>query len=237
MHLQGLPASTRSEPGEAGTELVPDLATEVPTPNGGISADGKTYTFQLRQGVKFQPPVSREVTAADFKWSFERMMRLPTRRRRPSTWASSAPTGLHERQGRRDHRLQGRRRLHRRDHARAARRLVPQHAHHAVLYVVPKEWVAKWGKQFNRHPLGTGPFVIQSWTPGRRSCSPGTRTTGSRARPYLDQWVYDFSSNPHDGAAHARARRGRRPRRRHPAADLVRVKTDPSGRSNLASSP
>ena len=52
------------------------------TANGGISADGKVYTFHLRTGVKFQPPVNREVTADDFKYSFERMMSSP---RAPAT--------------------------------------------------------------------------------------------------------------------------------------------------------
>ena len=57
---------------------MPDLATEVPTAaNGGISADGMTYTFHLKKGIKFAPPVNREVTAADFKYSFERMMVEP----------------------------------------------------------------------------------------------------------------------------------------------------------------
>ena len=42
-----------------------------------ISNGGKTYTIKLKQGVKFQPPVNREVTAADFKYTVERMMKLP----------------------------------------------------------------------------------------------------------------------------------------------------------------
>src|SRR5947207_41679 len=35
--------------GTAGTQLVPDLATSIPTPTDG----GKTYTFHIRKGIKF----------------------------------------------------------------------------------------------------------------------------------------------------------------------------------------
>ena len=64
--------------GEAGTELVPDLATEVPSAeNGGISPDGNVYTFHLKKGIKFAPPISTEATASDFKWTFKRMMKEP----------------------------------------------------------------------------------------------------------------------------------------------------------------
>ena len=72
-----------SAPGKAGTQMLPDLATEIPTPaNGGVTDGGKTYTFHLKKGIKFAPPVDREVTSADFKYSFERMMGSP---RAPAT--------------------------------------------------------------------------------------------------------------------------------------------------------
>ena len=55
--------------GEAGNELVPDLATEIPE----VSADGLTYTFTIKDGVTFGPPVNREVTSQDILYSFERI--------------------------------------------------------------------------------------------------------------------------------------------------------------------
>ena len=55
--------------GEEGNQLVPDLATEVPEP----SADGLTYTFTIKDGVTFGPPVNREITSQDILYSFERI--------------------------------------------------------------------------------------------------------------------------------------------------------------------
>ena len=55
-----------AEPGGKNTSPVADLATEIPTTaNGGISADGKTYTIKLRPGVKWNTSPARQVTAAD----------------------------------------------------------------------------------------------------------------------------------------------------------------------------
>jgi peptide/nickel transport system substrate-binding protein len=56
-------------PGPAGNKLVPDIATSVPTPTDG----GKTYTFHLKQGVKFGPPVNRAVTSKDVLYALERL--------------------------------------------------------------------------------------------------------------------------------------------------------------------
>ncbi|MGQ0570687.1 MAG: ABC transporter substrate-binding protein, partial [Armatimonadota bacterium] len=53
--------------------FVPMLATEVPSAaNGGISKDGKTYTFKIRDGVKFHD--GTPMTAEDVKYSLLRFM-------------------------------------------------------------------------------------------------------------------------------------------------------------------
>jgi peptide/nickel transport system substrate-binding protein len=81
------------EPGEAGDTVVlqvydrlldfvpgsgepqPSLSTEVPTPaNGLISEDGLTYTFPIRQGVKFHD--GTDLTAHDVKYSWDRAMEM-----------------------------------------------------------------------------------------------------------------------------------------------------------------
>jgi peptide/nickel transport system substrate-binding protein len=47
---------------------VPDLAESEPE----ISADSRKITVKIRPGVRFSPPVNREVTAKDVKYAFER---------------------------------------------------------------------------------------------------------------------------------------------------------------------
>jgi peptide/nickel transport system substrate-binding protein len=48
----------------------PDLATDDPQ----VSDDGLTITFDLQTGIKFSPPVNREVVCDDFKYSIERAL-------------------------------------------------------------------------------------------------------------------------------------------------------------------
>jgi peptide/nickel transport system substrate-binding protein len=62
--LFGYPATTDST---VAITVAPDIATEIPTvANGGISADGKTYTITLRSGVKWHAPGGdRPVVAGD----------------------------------------------------------------------------------------------------------------------------------------------------------------------------
>jgi oligopeptide transport system substrate-binding protein len=94
--------------------------------------------------------------------------------------------------------------------------------------VLPKEWVDKVGKQINRKPLGTGPYVITSWTPGQEIIAErNTNWTGD-----TDQWVdkmdFVFSANP--STALLKLERGEVDVLGDsiPAADYLRTKQDPS---------
>lgn len=55
--------------------LMPGLATRIPTiANGDVSADGLTYTFHLKAGVKFQDGTDFNSTV--MKWSIDRAVKL-----------------------------------------------------------------------------------------------------------------------------------------------------------------
>ncbi|AUG79762.1 peptide ABC transporter substrate-binding protein [Kitasatospora sp. MMS16-BH015] len=56
-----------SKPGKDGLKIVPDLAAAQPT----VSADGKTYTFKLQSGLKFED--GSPITSKDVKYGIERV--------------------------------------------------------------------------------------------------------------------------------------------------------------------
>ena len=59
-------------------ELSPMLATEVPTvENGGISEDGRTYTFNLRDDVTFHDGGKLTAEAVQYSWDRVMTMNLP----------------------------------------------------------------------------------------------------------------------------------------------------------------
>jgi peptide/nickel transport system substrate-binding protein len=71
LHLLGDGLVAFEPVGGASPTLVPDLATSVPSPTNG----GRTYTFQLRSGIRYS---NGEVVApADFRRAIERGFRLP----------------------------------------------------------------------------------------------------------------------------------------------------------------
>jgi peptide/nickel transport system substrate-binding protein len=51
------------------SKALPDMAASAPE----VSSDGRTVTVHLRRGVRYSPPVDREVTSADVEYAFDRI--------------------------------------------------------------------------------------------------------------------------------------------------------------------
>ena len=64
---------TKHIAGPPGNELVPDLASAPPE----ISSDGLKYTFKLKPGIKWAPPLNRDVTSKDVAYAFQRINAAP----------------------------------------------------------------------------------------------------------------------------------------------------------------
>ncbi len=217
-----------SASGSAGTTLVPDLATEVPAvDNGGISRNGLVYTFHLKKGVRFAPPVSREVTAADFKYSFERMLREPL------APATSFYTGIAGAQAYLDgaaDEVTGFEVMD--DHTVRITLDAPDAAFLTVMTmpftsVLPKEWVVEVGRQIGRRPLGTGPYIVDGWTPGTSITAKRNPNWTGAGGQWLDGLEFDIVS---PGSALAGLERGEVDVLGDPIppSDYQRTKQDPA---------
>ncbi len=174
----------------SGTQLEPCLALELPTAsNGGLTEGGRTITVKIRPGVRFHPPVNREVTADDFVYSIERMM---DPRRCPLAPATDFYLGIVGAEafndGRCDH-IEGLEAVD--PHTLRIRLDQPDPSFLNVLAmdfcdVVPKEWVLRWGADFGKHPLGTGPFMFDSSQPRREVVLRRHPSYWEEGLPYLD---------------------------------------------------
>ena len=166
-----------------------------------ISADGTTYTFGLRPGVRFHDSEvfsggrGRPVTAADFVYSFKRLLDGPTAS--PGGWIFRGKV-LEDAAGNisdtcfvavNDSTL----RIHLKEPFIPFLGILTM----PYAYVVPHEAVAKYGKDFREHPVGTGPFRFKLWDEGNvllYERNPGywRRDAQGRKLPYLDAVAISF---------------------------------------------
>lgn len=140
--------------------IIPDLARD-----WEVSADGRTYTFYLRKGVRFHD--GREVTAFDVKFAWERATD-------PSLGSPTAITylgdivGVREKLAGRAREITGVRVLDRytlQVTIDAPKSYFLAKLAYPVAFVVDKDNVAQ-GPEWWRRPNGTGPFKLKEWRPG-----------------------------------------------------------------------
>ncbi|HET7412303.1 MAG TPA: ABC transporter substrate-binding protein, partial [Pararhizobium sp.] len=176
------------EPGT--TKLVPDLAESYK-----ISNDGKTYTFKLRQGVKFHN--GRTMTADDVKYSLDRVVDPKTKS--PGAGFFSNIVGYDAVSGGKADSLSGVKVL---DPGTVEIDLNQPDA--AFLqkmalnfsFIVPKEAVEKYGADFGKHPVGTGPFKMDEWVLGQRLVFVKNKDYWRQGVPKLDKITFEFGQEP-----------------------------------------
>jgi oligopeptide transport system substrate-binding protein len=215
--------------GEAGAKVIPDIAEAMPT----VSADSKTYTFKLRQGVKFAPPVNREVTADDFKWTWMRMMRTP------NAGMPSFYTGIVGAQAYYDGKAKDvpglkvvdkytlEIDLENPDGAFLDKLAIP------FAWVIPKEWYTKWGDNISRHPLGAGQYMMESWTASTKMVLVKNPNYFEPSKAYADKWVFDFTPTPSRQVLLVQNGQIDIAMNNVPPAEYVRVTSDPNWKDNV----
>jgi oligopeptide transport system substrate-binding protein len=172
------------------TELVPDLAESV-----DVSDDGLTYTFKLRQGVKFHN--GREMTAADVKYSLERACNPATQS--PGAGYYGALKGFDDFQAGKAKELAGVQAVD--DHTVKIELSRPDSTllHLMALnfsFVVPKEVVEAEGQDFGHKPVGTGGFKVVEWTSGQSIVLERNADYFKQGRPYLDKITFQIGQEP-----------------------------------------
>ena len=162
--------------------LIPNLAESMPE----ISADGRTLVFHLKKSVLFQDDPAftasggkgREMTAEDFLYSFKRL--ADPKLQSAGWWIFDGKVvGLNEwrdaaaKVGTTDYaaEIDG---LRATDRYTVQIKLIKKSAQFLYLLAMPyasvvaREAVEHYGKEFLNHPVGTGPFRLESFNPASK---------------------------------------------------------------------
>jgi len=143
----------RNDPGS--NEIVPALATRYE-----VSKNGREWTFYLRHGVKFHDGTRFDADAVVFSIERQRDPRHPYHRPGLFSYWENAYRNVEKVEKIDDFTVR----------ITIERSYAPFAANLAMfpVAIVSPTAVAKWGDDFENHPVGTGPFRFESWTKGDR---------------------------------------------------------------------
>ncbi|MED7821525.1 ABC transporter substrate-binding protein [Streptomyces chiangmaiensis] len=159
--------ATDSKPGAAGNQLVPDLAAAMPE----VSADGKTYTFKLKDGIKFDDGTA--ITSKDVKYGIERQFAqdvlsggptylinvLDQGQKYPGPYKDTDPDKL------------GLKSVQTPDDKTIVFKLKDANSDFPYMLAMgsasPVPKAKDDGAKYNNHPVASGPYKVESFTPGK----------------------------------------------------------------------
>ena len=170
--------------------IVPSLATR-----WEVSGDKKTYTFYLRNDVVFHDDAcfpsgrGRKMTAKDVEYSFKRIVDKTVAS--PGAWIFNSKVDS----------VKGFKAIN--DSIFQLKLIQPYNPILGILSmqycsIVPHEAVSKYGSDFRRHAVGTGPFQFVAWEEGqamvlKKNPNYFERDENGKALPYLDGIKISFN--------------------------------------------
>jgi peptide/nickel transport system substrate-binding protein len=145
------------------------------------AADGKTLTLFLRQGVKFHDGSAFDASVA--KWNIDRRLdeqvQSPSRSQLLDIIASvEAPDAFTVV-------------IRMKEASPSLLGMLGQREG----FMISPQAAEKFGNDLGRNPVGTGPFVFKSWTPGQRIVVEKNPDYWEQGKPYLDSVVFMLISN------------------------------------------
>jgi peptide/nickel transport system substrate-binding protein len=153
-----------------------------------VSADGLTYTIKLRSGMTFSD--GKPVTAKDFVYSFDRILDPATKSPVQSFWTgidgaaayAKSPTGT----------LSG---ITAVDDSTLQIKLTAPNSAFKYVLAMPHASVIETGSASK--PIGSGPFVMDHFTPGQEIVVNRNPKYWDAPRPYVDKVVEKLGVDPH----------------------------------------
>ncbi len=229
-----------SDPTRAGTPA-PDLASGPPK----VTGNGTIYTFTLRQGIKWGPPVNRALKAADFVYGLARMFDSKT----PSSgqpyalliagtddFASGKATSISGIQAPDDNTVV----------------ITLKQAAGDFLSIlsmgffapVPQEGASKYavGSEYSQHVVALGPYTLDSYQPGKSITFVRNPSWSQATDPLRKAWVdrIEVTEGSTADAATQAIQRGDSDMSLNldpPVASLTQLSTDPTYKNQFTSKP